>query len=428
MLAMKPQTAQDKRIEALEREVNEYKLATDSRVRHSLEQGACIVKLEQEVRQLRAEKAQAATIVQELLDQVHTVSTENSDLRMTVSSLEIENEQLKTQVVHLERVSPDEMKVEQLSSANGMVQNLTTQEAKRKALIANEHIEQGDKVIAMALFDAERELARDENGNTPIGSLDRFGKRAGVKRQTVARTLHKLEGAGILTLDYGTQEITTSAKHGKRKLEVHPISFKMNDIAAHPEDWRKPDGVKKHGGFGKRKCGNCGFDDLQDIPHTRCRCCGEETVKRQLTEEEKLQNEIALASKDYQNIIKPEWVVVVPGKQQQTPDTEVVQDERVSSEQLPTTSEQLPETQVVQDERDCTPERENFLMNATVWQLIAEKDPGTWVPEDVLAYWKSQGREYIITEEERPPRPAYTPDTTRTHTRVDFATGNIVAA
>ncbi|MGH2480505.1 MAG: hypothetical protein ACRDHW_12695, partial [Ktedonobacteraceae bacterium] len=65
---------------------------------------------------------------------------------------------------------------------------------------------------------------------------------------------------------------------------------------------------------------------------------------------------------------------------------------------------------------------------ASSWADIEAKDHGCWVPDEVISYWRTQGRIYQITkpviEEARPVAiPAPTP--IRTRKVVDLNTGSV---
>jgi len=274
---------------------------------------------------------QLQTYVEELLQGNHDLSTENSDLRSERAELAEQKELLQEKMtgleakleVHLELqenriVGMSESQIaESLAIAHKQLQDLQTEKARQKSLLQNNFIEAQTKVVGAALWEVAAEKQKDADGWVHLGSEKDFGKKIGASRTTVGSHLNLLKNSGVIDIQYGEEVIELNKKGGTRKVTTHPISFKFQpEIGNHPEHWRKPSDIKKQGGFGKRKCGNCGFEDLENIPHTRCRCCGEETVKYPLTSEEKLLNEAAIATQNYQQIIESKWIVTKPGEQQ----------------------------------------------------------------------------------------------------------------
>src|SRR5262249_34939027 len=66
---------------------------------------------------------------------------------------------------------------------------------------------------------------------------------------------------------------------------------------------------------------------------------------------------------------------------------------------------------------------------ADVWTLIEAKDPGCWVPESVIAYWREQGRNYrVLKPRQEPPQPErqIAPPAPAKKKAVDLATRQVV--
>jgi hypothetical protein len=75
-------------------------------------------------------------------------------------------------------------------------------------------------------------------------------------------------------------------------------------------------------------------------------------------------------------------------------------------------------------------EEDSLRTTAGAWEEIVKKDPGCWVPDDIIAYWRKQGRIYKPTKEREEPteRPEPTKPAQQPKTRkvANFASQEIV--
>jgi hypothetical protein len=450
-------------------------------------------------RELEEEKAQAIATVDELLSERQTVMSENCDLLASnreleerVDELSTSNGELQERVNELstsnsklqERVNDLLKKIEAASQAdveqfqdetvknqrdiaNQQLGTKQIQQTWRQALLSNKKIEPGAKIFAQGIEDLMADGKQDKHGATPLMSLDHFGRRIGLGENAVSTHVKRYQQAGIIEVFYGEETRKVKNGRGEKEVTVYPISIKKTDLWNQPERWDKGS-VKKHGGFSPKPCGNCSRVDWQSVPHKRCRYCGQEEVKRPLTEEQEMQNEAAIAIGNYDQIVKSEWTVVVAGipiVESDTPkieaasqaDVEQFQDETVKNRQektkeslqheignileaidtrqhatpkIETASQadlQQFQVETVRNEAsEETHEEQMLRFTCETWKEIERKDPGCWVPENVVDYWRAHGRDYHATKKQevvaRPQTPMPLPEM---HTVVNFKTQSV---